>query len=163
MNIKVSKERKIAAIIISILSLILFYVLLYLLTPIIYANTEGGIFSSALSLTQSLIAMLVPFLLSFIYYNLISKKGYQVKDMLVTIVASIVFYEGLSFIFKFIVYKLFHNSNIDMRILYAFIEIPFFILFIYQAEIAISRSPEEKEEIKRQYEEMRKQQEEQKK
>ena len=147
MKIKVSMERKITSAIISILSCIL----LFLCGPLLY---NIPIPNSFITTIVFLIAGIIPFIIMLLYYNILRKKGNNPKEMIKTIYTNIFAAYIVSFIFK-LVFLIIPGIDLETKkIMYRVIELIFLILFIYGANIQVTRSPEEVEQIRKQQEEI---------
>lgn len=147
MKIKVSMERKITSAIISILSCIL----LFPCGPLLY---NIPIPNSFITTIVFLIAGIIPFIIMLLFYNILRKKGNNPKEMIKTIYTNIFAAYIVSFIFK-LVFLIIPGIDLETKkIMYRVIELIFLILFIYSANIQVTRSPEEVEQIRKQQEEI---------
>lgn len=155
MKIQISKERKITSLIIAIVSFIIFIVVDTLVLRYIDSSLAGSSIVALKYTIQTLIAIIVPFTLYFVHYNILLKRGFAIKDMAAACVLEAVLYEGASFIIKLIAYKVLSNAQVNMAIIYLFISVPIYIFCMYQAGISITRTPEEAEAIKQQVEAMK--------
>lgn len=158
MKNSISKERKIESVIITIISFVLIIVSLPLFER--YVTSIITLPSSVLSAMVFFIVGYIPFLIMCIYYNLMKKMSYAPKVMSKTIFLNIFVAYIFIFIIKFVVLLIPGISYDIKKIVYLIVEVIALFFAVYNSNIQVTRTPEETEVLRKNFEEMKKLQEE---
>lgn len=147
-------SEKIESVIITIISFVLIIVSLPLLER--YVTSIITLPSSVLSVMVFFIIGFIPFLIMCIYYNLMKKMNYALKVMSKTIFLNIFVAYIFIFIIKFVVLLIPGISYDIKKIVYLIVEVIALIFAVYNSNIQVTRTPEETEVLRKNFEEMKK-------